>query len=171
MRKGDSSASECAPRSWLGRRQLSFRRYSRKIPPVRAERLRDSTSSPTARSSSRCQELQPSGRVVLRDDSALRRSRGRPVDPVRFWWHCLLWDPAQRAGCHAAPLGTSSPTSLKSFRAGLYRTARIGGRPRRRCGSARGGRRASHTPQRTPGRPLCRPRSQRGERRDPARSA
>ena len=48
----------------------------------------------------------PSGRVVQRDDSALRRSRGRPLDPVHWWLHLLRRDPAQRADCHAALLGT-----------------------------------------------------------------
>jgi hypothetical protein len=97
----------------------------------------------------------------------LQRSRGaaRPCSPA----------PAFAAGgspAVSAVSGRASPLlSFRSLRAGLHRPVHNGGRPRRRCGSARDGRRASRTPRRTPDRSLRRPRSPRGGRRGQARSA
>ena len=83
----------------------------------------------------------------------------------------------QRASCASARRCSqprprvSPPLSLESLRASLHRPVHNGGRPRRRFGSARGGRRASRTPRRSPDRLPRRPRPPRGGRRGQARSA
>ena len=84
-------------------------------PIASTPRIRDNRHDPSGVNPARDRKVRrlsrwpSSGRVLQRDDSAVRRSRGRPLDAGHWSLHRLRRDPAQWADCHAALLGTSGP--------------------------------------------------------------